>query len=350
MNKTKVLFMTLIALAVIWASSSYAFAAGKNNNQAVPLPPPIPASESSHLPDYLVPVINPTPQPPESLDPAISSWAKADVEWMINKAVVPESLQGNYKKYITREEYASLVYNVLNYFTEKYKGEGYVLNIPRYTKFTDIDTPMVNTAYSVGIINGVTSTEFRPRALITREQGAVMMANMLATVSVPGLSNEDFGFADKLSISKWAIDAVNICGNAGIFMGTGEGFRPSDHYTREQAILTVKRLIDASYGEVDTLKLRNQVELPIDSIGGGLVVGDAGIKFLEPANPGDQSFMKFVEGLSKILSAATIEKLRNLGEVGTLQDGSFTVRYRPFVGHDHSLTGHKEIYLVEIEW
>jgi hypothetical protein len=267
-----------------------------------------------------------------------SNWAKQDVRWMIARNIVPEHLQRDYQKYITREEFASLVYYALNDFVQQRKGADYLLNIPREGRFEDIDSPIINTAYSIGLINGVSATEFKPDERITREQGAVMMANLLHIISLPNLSNESFGFVDHLSISKWALDSVNICGNAKIFAGTDQGFRPSDPYTREQAIVTVKRMIDATGGKIHSLKIRNTFELPLDSIVGGLLVGPSGFKLIKPHNEGDNAFQQIIAGLGSELSPETIETLKSGSWTGTIRDGKYTV------------TGMSDQYLFEISW
>lgn len=267
-----------------------------------------------------------------------SDWAKQDVEWMIARHIVPETLQREYQKFITREQFASLVYLALSDFVRKHKGEGYTLNIPGEHRFEDIDTLIINTSYSIGLINGVSTTEFRPDDMITREQGAVMMANLLSIVSLPDISEAPFGFVDHLSISKWALDSVNICGNAKIFAGTDQGFRPSDPYTREQAIVTIKRMIQATGGEIDSLKIRNKFRIPLESIDGGLLVGQNGFKLLKPQNGDDNSYEKLISGMSSELSPGTIEKLKSGSWTGTLTDGDYLIK------------GMSDKYLLEVSW
>jgi|GEM_PF-2132669 len=278
------------------------------------------------------------PRPAVARDTAMSSWAKQDVAWMIGKELVPDVLQGDYKTNITREQYARLVYNTINYFVRKEKGDNYWFNLPRDNRFTDADTPYINTAYALGIVNGVTDSEFQPDSDITREQAAVMMANMLGAISLPGLSTADFGFVDQLSIAGWALDSVNICGNAHIFSGTDQGFRPSDHYTREQAIVTIKRLIDAAGDSVHSLKIRNRFELPIGRMVGGILVGPDYFKVIAPDNDDDGTYLELIDSMSGVLSATTLERLKAGALSAPLQDGSYTLT--PLQGD----------YLFQVSW
>ncbi|MFC4302839.1 S-layer homology domain-containing protein [Cohnella boryungensis] len=342
MRQRKVLSIFVVLVLVLSVVGAQAYAAQRGQYPTKDSPTAGSGTPDTPLPGEIAPV--------QEMSQVISSWAEIDVKWMIENDFVPENLQGDYKDFITREEYASLIYRVLSYFAAKHKGEGYVLNIPRYTKFKDVDTPMVNTVYAVGIVNGISAEEFKPRNNITREEGAAMMANLLNTFSVRGLSTKDIGFKDKATISKWAIDAVNICSNAKIFAGTGNGFSPRGKYTREQAILTVRRLLDVNIGHTDTVKIRNKLKIPVKSIGGGITVGDKGLKFIEPGNSDDQTFLSFVEGLSGSLSAGTIKRIKNASKQETLKDGNYTVTFRPYMGHNHSVPDHKEVYSLEISW
>lgn len=276
--------------------------------------------------------------PAAAVDRTMSGWAAADVQWMIDSGIVPESLQGDYRALITRYEYSWLVYSAMNYFVAQATGAGYALSLPRSTRFADADSPYLDTVYALGIVSGMSDTEFQPDAHITREQGAVMMANMLRTVSLPDLSDADFGFADKLSISGWAANSVNLCANAGIFAGTERGFRPHDPYTREQAIATIRRMIDATGGTVATVKLRNMFELPLHSLTGSLVVGSDYVKVARPGNADDRTLDSLLDGFALSLSPTTIDWLRTRardsgggGDRGNgpgddaIQDGPYTL-------------------------
>lgn len=75
----------------------------------------------------------------------------------------------------------------------------------------------VNTAYSYGLIKGVSETEFHPNGTITREEAAVMVGRA-AKLCGMDLDTDTFatrdilaGFTDYMSVSDWAQNALAFC-------------------------------------------------------------------------------------------------------------------------------------------
>lgn len=193
---------------------------------------------------------------------APSGWAKADVNFLIQTGIVPVRLQGDYQERITREEYSELVVNV----ADRLSGHHANLNkLIAEKRFTDTDSIPVYKALALGIVNGVSDTEFLPHERINRQEAAVMMANLLKSIHYKDLSHDEFSFVDKLAIEDWAKDSVNITANAGIFEGTENGFRAYDSYTREQAIVTMKRLVDL-IDHIEGISIRGKVYIPLSDI------------------------------------------------------------------------------------
>lgn len=63
------------------------------------------------------------------------------------------------------------------------------------------------------------------------------------TISLPG-SESTNSWADASQISSWAHEGINYVVGAGIMNGTGENkFEPQGMFTREQAIVTVYRMV-----------------------------------------------------------------------------------------------------------
>jgi hypothetical protein len=113
--------------------------------------------------------------------------------------------------------------------------------------FKDCNDPLVVTAYGLGLVKGVSETEFSPDSLVTREQVCVMIYRMAKSVS----GVEDFSaflpsldeFADGDSVSDWAEDAVKLCVMGEIIKGTDEGkIDPQGNCTVEQALIIAKRI------------------------------------------------------------------------------------------------------------
>jgi hypothetical protein len=170
-----------------------------------------------------------------------SSWAKEEVFAARVHGIIPERLQTNYQKPITREEFCELVIQSLFAGITKITPQDILDRIESPT-FTDCSAPHVKVAYIIGIVNGTTDTTFEPNKTITRQEAAIMLANkeqMSGQSMFYGFAKEKY--KDYKDISDWAIDAVDICYQAEIMKGTGEKFEPKSSYTREQAILTIYR-------------------------------------------------------------------------------------------------------------
>jgi hypothetical protein len=273
----------------------------------------------------------PTGDTSTKMDQQISSWAQADVKWMNDNKITPEVLQGDYQKNITREEFATLVVNAVNYLSMGVKESWARVD----SKFKDSDNTQVYKAYSVGVVNGVSDTEFKPTNNITRQEAAVMLSNMLKTVKAANVSTDDFSYLDKLSIASWAVDSVNITSNAKIFQGEPNGFKPLANYTREQSMVTMHRLIE-SVGKSDGYSFRGRVYVKYKDIwnqklavapsaGTSLpgfsnaVVGSTWASF---GSPGDD-LPFYLDALESNFKPETIDKLRQGSSKET--DGDYVI-------------------------
>ena len=114
--------------------------------------------------------------------------------------------------------------------------------------FTDTQDPIVSMLSALGVVNGKGNGLFEPQADITREEAAVMLWRLAQQLGTVEPNRSQITFSDAGQISSWAKQAVSVIsaceynGNA-IMNGTGNNqFSPRQHYTREQAILTMLRL------------------------------------------------------------------------------------------------------------
>jgi|GEM_PF-5648366 len=162
-------------------------------------------------------------------------WASEQVSRAIYLDLVPPELQSSYTAPITRAEFASLAVNVY----EALRGE-----ISGRVSFTDTNIEVVEKAAYVGIVSGVGEGRFDPAATLTREQAAVMLSRLANALGRP-FDRAVIGFADCAEISSWAISGVEGVVSAGIMSGVGENrFAPQYLYTREQAIVTIVRVLE----------------------------------------------------------------------------------------------------------
>lgn len=128
---------------------------------------------------------------------------------------------------MTRAEFATITVRALG------------LPMKNVFKFSDVNSSewfaaYVNTAYSYGIINGVSETEFDPNGRITTEQACVMieraaklcgMENNLDEVAVRNILSE---FTDYMSVSDWAKSSVAFCIENRISDGSVIEIKPRD--------------------------------------------------------------------------------------------------------------------------
>jgi len=227
----------------------------------------------------------------------ISAWAKPEVENAIETGFVPLSFRDNYKRNITRGEFAKLAMFFLSvqygypgvpavqlwspaepndneyfsrefmnaycssrtdrngsFFTDNNTGEKYSYNntgeilLPR-TPFLDVnenkDLRFIERAYYLGIVNGIGETDFNPDGEITRQEAAAMLMRVYKNYAKTEQTAADFKFADDSDIADWAKEDVYSINSLGIMQGVGENtFAPLEGYTVEQSIATFWRLYD----------------------------------------------------------------------------------------------------------
>ena len=99
-------------------------------------------------------------------------WAREEIAKARSVHIAREEILCDYSKDITREEFCELVVGVYNALGKSPEG-------PTQSPFMDTNNRSVSLAYALGVVSGVSETEFDPDGKITREQMAVMM-NRLA--------------------------------------------------------------------------------------------------------------------------------------------------------------------------
>lgn len=106
--------------------------------------------------------------------------------------------------------------------------------------FEDIDIkkwygPCVEWARTVGIVKGVSETEFKPDGILTREQVCLMLSNFFDYLKLSTSNAEKESFADEDEISDWARSAVIRMQRAGIVNGrTDNNFEPQGSCKRAE--------------------------------------------------------------------------------------------------------------------
>jgi len=138
------------------------------------------------------------------------------------------------------DEFTALIVNIY----ETTKG-----TVAKYESlFDDIDSSVYKTAVekakSIGIIDGTSSTKFTPDGLLTREQAAKILCNVISIIN--GVELELDGtpkYFDSGDISNWATGFIAYAQENKIMMGDSTGrFNPRNSLTREEALIVAERL------------------------------------------------------------------------------------------------------------
>ncbi len=185
---------------------------------------------------------------PASAAGAPASWAAEEVAAAIALGLVPEDLQGQYEAEITRAEFCRLAVLCLN---EAARVNGWDLTPSSSPSFTDTSDADVLTAAGLGIVNGNGNGLFQPDKGITRQEAAVMLYNTLKAMGAP-IQSTGSSFTDQASIASWAEEPASASVGWGVRNGTGGGaFSPLASYSRQQAYVTMYRLLSSVYMKMD---------------------------------------------------------------------------------------------------
>lgn len=169
----------------------------------------------------------------------VGHWAEDVIRQAVSAGVVSGYPDGTFKPDtdVTRAEFAVMLMNALNVPTL-----GMTLT---FTDSSDIGAwaqTAVAQAVQSGILNGYADGSFRPNAVITRAEMAVMAARALKLPSaLPSASS----FADEQAIPSWAKGAAAALKNAEVIQGTGANvFKPDARTTRAEAAKVLMSLLD----------------------------------------------------------------------------------------------------------
>lgn len=176
-------------------------------------------------------------------------WANNSINALYKAGIVSGTGAGLFEPNgnVSREQFAKMIVSMLG------DGELYADN-----PFTDVAAnewyaPFVCTAKAIGVVSGVSDTEFGVEQNITREQMAAMIfrAGKLLGFAPSGRTKS---FADESDISDYAKDAVLSLASAGVIGGMPDGtFLPQATATRAEAACMIYILMTKAAYSSDTL-------------------------------------------------------------------------------------------------
>ena len=167
-------------------------------------------------------------------------WAKDAITFLASKGVVNGRSATEFEPMgeITRAEFAKLVVTIYNINV----GEGLETSAFADVAAGEWYTPYVIAAAHYGIVTGYPDGMFRPNALVSRQEMAVMMNRAITTFRTPVETiNAPKTWTDE--IPAWSADAINALQTAGIMNGTSETtFGATDASTRAMAAQMIYNL------------------------------------------------------------------------------------------------------------
>lgn len=178
-----------------------------------------------------------------------AGWAQEPVREAAGKNLVPYEFTDKYERYITREQMAVLLANLVT-VAGNYANLDQYLNAEGISyqpdKFVDClyNDPSIVKLNALGIINGKDENHFDPTGLITRQEAAVMftrVADKFMYVS----ANKGITASDSTNIADWAAFHMKWCMEKGILSVDGyNNVNPTEYMSVQQAITCVSRIYD----------------------------------------------------------------------------------------------------------
>ncbi|MBQ1334058.1 MAG: S-layer homology domain-containing protein, partial [Clostridia bacterium] len=176
---------------------------------------------------------------------APSDWAKPEIGSAIEKGIVPDGLQRNYRERLTRGDAAEMFVRLI----EKSSGQdidsflekkGVKIN---EGAFSDTKDKSVLAANALGIINGRGNGVFDPNGQLKRSE---ITAILNRTANVMGIETKGFGHEFTDVGGHWVDGELGWAVNLGIIIGRGNGiFDPDAFVTDEEAIAITYRALNA---------------------------------------------------------------------------------------------------------
>ena len=172
----------------------------------------------------------------EYTDVATTDWYYGDVLALSEKGVVSGDGTGKFNPSdnVTREQFLKMLLVAME--KETNAGENIFADVADGAWYV----PYVLTAKNLGIVNGVSDTQFGIGMNITRQDMAVMISRIIDTDA--DLAVEDF--ADMDDVSDYAANAVMHMKRIGLIDGYADGqFKPLNNLTRAEAAKVINSLI-----------------------------------------------------------------------------------------------------------
>lgn len=183
-----------------------------------------------------------------------SDWAKNEIIDVFPSMFSTLGIELNYQRDITRAEFSMFAFNVYSAL------KGPISTDAVENKFSDIGAepvdifiPMVN---SIGIVNGISETEFAPKKGLSRQELCVMIVRAIEksnpdkATEIDAAAGSTASFADSAQIADWAKRSVDYSVKSGIIKGISESsVAPTGNVSVEQAMVICSRIVKSAVGQ-----------------------------------------------------------------------------------------------------
>ncbi len=171
--------------------------------------------------------------------------AQKAIEQLAVRGVINGKSEKNYcpEETMTRAEFSTIVVRALG--IPKKDGKPF-----KDVADNDWFNVYVNTAYSYGIVNGVSETEFNPDGEITREEAATMvlraakLCGMRVDLGETEVRNSLAEFSDYIKASDWAMTGLAFCYNEAILDKSVIEVKPNAKITRAEVAQMLYNMLD----------------------------------------------------------------------------------------------------------
>lgn len=236
----------LLANAIYNATATDYEAPYYPSNPGGPVNPGTPVDPGKPV-DPETPVTPEKPETPETpaftdLGP-VASWAQEAIEALTKKGILQGVAEGKFApaKDVTRAEFITMLVRAFD-----------LLDVKAKVDFTDVQSnawyyEYVATAVEKGLIQGVGGNKFDPNRAITREEMAIMSANVLKAVKNKTAADAAAAlakFKDQDSMASYAKDAIALLTENNVINGmTATTFQPKGIANRAQAAVIINRML-----------------------------------------------------------------------------------------------------------
>lgn len=168
-----------------------------------------------------------------------AAWAEESILNLVGRGVVNGMGDGTFNPNgnVTREQFVKML--LLSFGIDATTTSGPMSDVDASAWYA----PYVNTAYELGIVNGVSDTEFGVGMSITRQDLVTMIVRACDVYGFELTKNKSVSFTDEGSIAGYAYDAVKTLAGAEIVNGVTDGvFAPTQNATRAQVSVMLDRL------------------------------------------------------------------------------------------------------------